>query len=68
MTFVVHSCKNLNDYQEGNPLEKTDVFHNVFKVWMQCGNTVEVEFHNFFPFPRYGAQSECGISVVIVWN
>ena len=42
---------------------------------LKCGcsleipwKTVEVEFHNFFPFPRYGTQAECGISVVIVGN
>ena len=29
---------------------------------------MEVEFHNFFPFPRCGTEAECGISVVIVWN
>ena len=57
-------------------LEKTNVFHNVFKVWMKCGKTVEVEFHNFFPFTRYGTQAvcgisvelKCGISVEIMWN
>ena len=40
-------------------------FHNVLKYH---GKTVEVELHNFFPFPLYGPQAECGISVVIVWN
>ena len=30
--------------------------------------TVEVEFHNFFPFPLNGTQAECGISVVTLWN
>ena len=23
------------------PLEKTNLFHNVFKVWFKCGNTIE---------------------------
>ena len=44
------------------------MFHNVVKVWKYHGKTVEVEFHNFFPFPRCGTEAECGISVVIVWN
>ena len=37
---------------------------------------MEVEFHNFFPFPRCGTQAECGnsvepkggINVEIMWN
>ena len=29
-----------------------------------CGSRVP----QFFPFPRYGIQAECGVSVVIVWN
>ena len=37
-------------------------------MWKCHGKTVEVEFHNFFPFPRCGTEAECGISVVIVWN
>ena len=51
--------------------EKTDVFHSVLKVWMKWGNTMEncgSRVPQFFPFPRYGTQDECGISVVIVWN
>ena len=34
-------------------LEKTNVFHNVFKVWMKCGNTMEncgSRVQQFFPF------------------
>ena len=38
------------------------------EVWKYHGKTVEVEFHNFFPFPRNGTQAERGIGVVIVWN
>ena len=49
-------------------LEKTDVFHNVFKVWMKRKNTMEKLWKSsstiFVPFPRYGTQAECGISVV----
>ena len=37
-------------------------------VWKYYGKTVEIGFHNFFPFPWCGTQAECGISVVIVWN
>ena len=62
----------LNKFKEKSPnfkaLEKSNLFHNVFKVWLKCGNTMEVEFHNFFPFPRCGTEVECRISVVIVWN
>ena len=32
--------------------------------WKNCGSRVP----QFLPFPRYGTQAECGISVVIVWN
>ena len=32
-------------------------------MWKYHGKTVEVEFHNFVPFPRYGTQAECGNSV-----
>ena len=37
-------------------------------MWKYHGKTVEVEFHNFFPFPRCGTEAEDRISVVIVWN
>ena len=62
-----------NGYLSNHTLEITNVFHNVYKVsmdelWKYNGKTVEVEFHNFFPFPLYGTQAECGISVVMVWN
>ena len=37
-------------------------------MWKYHGKTVEVELHNFFLFPTYRTQAECGISVVIVWD
>ena len=37
-------------------------------MWKYHGKTVEIEFHNFFPFPLCGMEAECGTSVVIEWN
>ena len=37
-------------------------------MWKCNGKTVEVELHNFIPFPQCGTEVECRISVVTVWN
>ena len=41
---------------------------------LKCGRNVEIPWKNCgsrvpesFPFPQYGTQAECGISVELVW-
>ena len=51
-------------FRNEDSLEKTNVFHNVLKVWPKCGKTVKVEFHNFFLFH----DMEFKLDVEVVWK
>ena len=48
-------------------LEKTNVFHNVFKVWMNCGNTMEKLWKSSSTIFSLFHDMELKLNVELVW-
>ena len=48
-------------------LEKTNMFHNVFKVWMNCGNTMEKLWKSSSTILSIFHDTELKLNVELVW-
>ena len=48
-------------------LEKTDVFHNVFKVWMKCGNSMEKLWKSSSTIFSLFHDMELKLNAELVW-
>ena len=48
-------------------LEKTNMFHNVFKVWIKCGNTVEKLWKSSSTVLSIFHDMEFKLNVELLW-